>query len=99
MGLYRRSPKLLSSVLTDFLGSLPNKKQLKRSLAAASWAEIAGERIAGQTKSVTIEGTKLVVTMSSSLWRHEVHAQRYTILSKIHTFVQDDVFTELFVKE
>lgn len=99
MALYQRSPKELSSVLTDFFNTLPNKKQIKRSFVVANWNTIVGERIASETKSLSIEGTKLLVKMSSTLWRHEVHLQRFTILTKINDFAQDQVFTELVVKE
>lgn len=99
MALFRRTPKGISSALTDFFDSLPNRKQFKRSLAVTNWSLVVGERISAQTKHVTIEGTKLVVKMSSSLWRHEVHAQRFAILNKLNDSVNDEVFTELLIKE
>ena len=99
MALYRRTPKGISSALSDFFDSLPNRKQFKRSLAVTNWSSIVGERISAQTKSISIEGTKLVIKMSSSLWRHEVHAQRFAILTKLNNSVNDDVFTELLTKE
>jgi predicted nucleic acid-binding Zn ribbon protein len=99
MALYRRTPKGISSALSEFFDSLPNRKQFKRSLAVNNWPNIVGERIHSQTKNISIEGSKLVVKMSSSLWRHEVHAQRFSILNKLNDSVNDEVFTELFIKE
>jgi predicted nucleic acid-binding Zn ribbon protein len=99
MALYRRTPKGISTALTDFFDSLPNRKQFKRSLAVLNWERIVGDRIASQTKHLSIEGTKLVVKMSSSLWRHEVHAQRFSILTKLNESVNDEVFTELMIRE
>lgn len=99
MSLYKRTPKPIGNALQDYFDSLPNKKQLKRGLAATNWANIVGERIAQQTKELHYEGSKLIVRMNSSLWRHEVHVQRFAILTKLNQSVQDDVISELVIKE
>lgn len=99
MSLYRRKPQSLGKALQDFFDTIPNKKQIKRALAITNWNEIVGERIALETHEVRIEGTKLIVFMKNSLWRHEVHAQRYIILNKLNQSVGEEVLSEIIVKE
>lgn len=99
MSLFKRSPKPIGNALQEYFDSLPDRRKLKRGLAVTNWAAIVGERIAQQTKELHYEGTKLIVKMNSSLWRHEVHVQRFAILTKLNDSVQDDVISELVIKE
>jgi len=55
--------------------------------------------IAENTKSLNFEGNRLVIKMSSSVWRHEVHSQRYTIMGKVNKKVGDTIVEDIIVRE
>ncbi|TNE73186.1 DUF721 domain-containing protein [bacterium] len=99
MSLFRRKPEPIGKALQDYFDSVKDKTKLKRGLAMSNWNEIVGVRIAEQTREIKTDGAKLIVFMKNSLWRSEVHAQRYTILNKLNQSVGDDVFSEIVVKE
>lgn len=99
MSMFKRQPKALGDVLGKFLDQYPHKKKLRQGMAIHQWANIVGETIAENTKSLKFEGNRLVIKMSSSVWRHEVHSQRYTIMGKVNKKVGDTIVEDIIVRE
>ena len=91
-------PKPIGHALKDFLDRFPQKKKLKQGMVLASWKEVVGERIASQTHDLHFEGNKLVMKVSNQVWRHEIHANRYSIAKRLNAKVGDEVVSELIVR-
>ncbi len=91
-------PKSIGSALQDFLDRFPQKKKLKQGMVLSSWEEVVGERIASQTRDLHFEGDKLVMKVSNQVWRHEIHANRFSIARRLNDKVGGQVVSELIVR-
>lgn len=91
-------PKKLSDSLQDYLERFPQKKKLKQGMILAAWQEVVGERIASQTKEVHFEGNKLVCKVNNAVWRHEIHANRFSIAKRLNAKVKGQVVADIIVR-
>ncbi len=91
-------PKEIGPVLKDFLNKFPQKKKLKQGMALSVWKEIVGERIASETEDLHFEGDKLVMRVKHPSWRHEIHANRYSIAKKLNAKVGGKTVSEIIVR-
>lgn len=64
----------------------------------SAWAEVVGERIASQTEDLHFEGNKLVCKVKNQVWRHEIHANRFSIAKKLNTKVKGQVVGDIIVR-
>lgn len=92
------SPKSLNEILQEYLEKFPRKHQLKQGMILSVWEEVVGDRIASQSEDLHFEGTKLVVKVRNATWRHEIHANRFSIVKRLNAQVKSDVVTELIVR-
>ena len=91
-------PKPIGNALQDFLDRFPQKKKLKQGMVLSSWKEVVGERIASQTSDLHFEGDKLVMKVSNQVWRHEIHANRFSIAKRLNEKVGSQVVGELIIR-
>lgn len=91
-------PKPIGKALQDFLDRFPQKKKLKQGMVLSSWEEVVGERIASQTRDLHFEGDKLVMKVSNQVWRHEIHANRFSIAKRLNDKVGGQVVSEVIVR-
>lgn len=91
-------PKSLNDILKEYLDKFPRKHQLKQGMILSYWDEVVGERIASQTEDLHFEGTKLVLKVKNPSWRHEIHANRFSIIKRLNARINSDVVTELIVR-
>lgn len=91
-------PKPLSDALQDFLDRFPQKKKLKQGMILAIWQEVVGERIASQTEELHFEGNKLVCKVKNQVWRHEIHANRFSIAKRLNAKVKGQVVGDIIVR-
>ncbi len=91
-------PKPLSSALQDFLDRFPQKKKLKQGMILAAWKEVVGERIASQSEDLHFEGDKLVMRVKNPSWRHEIHANRFSIAKRLNAKVRGQVIADIIVR-
>lgn len=99
MSLFKKQPKKLGDILLSALKSFPHQEKLKQGMVMANWPDIVGRTIAEKTINLRFEGNKLFIKMASSIWRQEVHIQRYTIQNKLNESVNAKVVSEIIVKE
>lgn len=92
------TPKPLSAALQDFLDKFPQKKRLKQGMVLAVWESVVGEKIAEQVKEVHFENSKLIVTVSNQVWRHEIHSNRFRIAKKINERIKAQVVGDIIVR-
>ncbi|MBO6523356.1 MAG: DUF721 domain-containing protein [Balneolaceae bacterium] len=91
-------PKPISSALQDFLDKFPQKKKLKQGMILSAWEQVVGERIASQTDDLHFEGEKLVCRVKNPVWRHEIHANRFSIAKRLNAKVKGQVVGDIIVR-
>lgn len=91
-------PKPLSSALQDFLDRFPQKKRLKQGMILAVWEEVVGPRIAEHAEDVHFEGNKLVLKVKNAVWRHEIHANRFSIAKRLNAKVKGQIVGDIIVR-
>jgi predicted nucleic acid-binding Zn ribbon protein len=62
------------------------------------WGPIVGGAIAKQCRDLHFEGSRLIVHVASSGWRHELHMQRYSIMKRLNSEVEEDIISEIIVR-
>lgn len=98
MPLHDRQPKPLKDLIRDYIRDFPEKKKLKKGMVLSLWPEIVGEAIAKQSHNLHFEGDKLIVNVSDTMWRQELHMQRFAIMKKLNEAVREDVVREIIVR-
>ncbi len=90
-----RHPTKLSDVLADYLRRAGLSAPIGRARAVIAWEDLAGAQIARVTDSVWVKDKKLYVKLRSSVWRHELHMQRFEWLEKLHESLGSEEITEI----
>ncbi len=60
-----------------------------------NWLSIAGEFIAKQTKSVSIEGSRLLISIPSPVLRNELLYRKDEIIQRVNDFYKKDIIDEV----
>lgn len=88
--------KSLGDALGGVIDQLGIKRKLDEARAIEAWYQIAGPTINEVTESVWVDRKKLLVKVSSSVWRQELHLQRQAWLQRLQKVagnaVQEIVF-------
>lgn len=95
---YGKKPEPLSGLLKDFIKRIPHRTELKRGMVLHVWPEVVGGRIAEITKNVHFEGDRLIVEVDNPAWRHELHANRYSLVKKLNDKVDAKIVKEIIVR-
>ncbi len=90
--------KSLGDALGDVINQLGIKRKLDETRAIEAWYQIAGPTINEVTESVWIERKKLLVKVSSSVWRQELHLQRRAWLQRLNEKAGDYVVQEIIFR-
>ncbi|SMO78912.1 DUF721 domain-containing protein [Gracilimonas mengyeensis] len=92
------TPQSLSSVLQDFLDKFPQKRKLRQGMVLSAFEEVVGKRIAQEAEDLHFEGNKLVMKVKNPSWRHEIHANRFSIAKRLNSKVKSDVVGDIVVR-
>ncbi len=92
------TPKPIRDSLQKYLDKFPQKRKLRQGMVLSVWEEVVGERIASQVNDVHFESGKLVIKVSNQVWRHEIHANRFSIAKKLNIKVKAEVVKEIIVR-
>lgn len=92
------TPKSLSSVLEEFLEKFPQKRKLKQGMILSAFEEVVGNRMASEVEDLHFEGNKLIMKVKHPSWRHEIHANRFSIAKKLNAKVKGDVIGDIQVR-
>ncbi|MFU8812365.1 MAG: DUF721 domain-containing protein [Balneolaceae bacterium] len=95
---FGKKPQPLGDVLKQVLNKIPHRTELKRGMVLHFWPEVVGQRIAEISQNLHFEGDKLIVEVTQPAWRHELHANRYSIASKLNKKVDGKIVKELIVR-
>lgn len=95
---FGRKPKAMNELLREALKKMPQRTELKRGMVLHFWPQVVGERIGSVTKDLKFEGDRLIVRVDNEAWRHEIHANRFSIIKKLNSKVGSSVVKELIVR-
>lgn len=87
--------KTLGDALGDLINQMGIKQKLDEAKAIEAWYQIAGPTINEVTDSVWVERKKLLVKVSSSVWRQELHLQRAAWLKRLNEAAGSNVVHEI----
>lgn len=91
-------PKKIEDALQAFLEKFPQKRKLKQGMILSAWEEVVGKRIASEAEDLHFEGNKLVMKVRNPSWRHELHANRFSIAKKLNAKVKGKVVQDIIVR-
>ncbi|MBD3274415.1 MAG: DUF721 domain-containing protein [Candidatus Marinimicrobia bacterium] len=74
----------LSDSLDKMLDQLHLKKTFQQSQAIELWDDVVGEKLASKTEPVKIEHGKLIIKVSSPVWRNELQFHKEKIKSDLN---------------
>jgi hypothetical protein len=92
------TPKPISDSLRKYLDKFPHKKKLRQGMVLSVWEEVVGKRIASQVTDIHFESGKLVIKVSNQVWRHEIHANRFSIAKRLNAKVKAQVVGDIIVR-
>lgn len=95
---FGRQPKSMNELLKEFMKRVPQKNELKRGMVMHLWPKVVGSQIESATKSLKFKGNILMVTVTNEAWRYEIHANRFSIASKLNQKVDSNVVKEIVVR-
>lgn len=95
---FGKKPQSLDKLLKDFMKRIPHRTELKRGMILHVWPDVVGEKIASVTKNLHFEGDRLVMEVDNPAWRHEIHANRYSIAKKLNDKVDAKIVKEIIVR-
>lgn len=95
---FGRKPQSMNQLLKEFLKKVPHQTELKRGMVLHFWPSVVGERISSVTKNLRFDGNKLILNVENEAWRHEIHANRYSIAKKLNEKVGSQVVKEIIVR-
>lgn len=95
---FGKKPEPLGGLLKNFLKRIPHRTELKRGMVLHFWPEVVGSKIAEITSNVHFEGERLIVEVKNPAWRHELHANRYSLAKKLNDKVDAKIVKEIIVR-
>ena len=95
---YNRTPKPMNELLKEFMKRLPQRTEIKRGMILHLWPSVVGSQINSVTSDIRFEGSKLIVKVENEVWRHELHANRFSIAKKLNSKVDSKVISEIIVR-
>ena len=95
---FNRSPKPMNELLKEFMKRIPQRTEIKRGMILHLWPAVVGDQINSVTTNIRFEGSKLIVKVESEAWRHELHANRFSIAKKLNSRVDSKVISEIIVR-
>src|SRR4249919_3483311 len=74
----------VGTLLRHAVELLPQRQELKESLALALWDQAVGEALAKKTKPLRMYRSTLIILVPSQAWRKELHFLRTEIVTKMN---------------
>ncbi len=98
MAYRRKQPRALKELLDDFIQNYPHRVAMKRGMILALWPKVVGEAVREQVREMKFQGSRLVLYVSDSSWRHEIHMQRHAIAKKLNKAVKEEIIRDIVIK-
>lgn len=91
-------PKSIAAVLDEYLENFPQKRKLRQGMVLAVFEKVVGKRLAAEVEDLHFEQNKLVMNVKHASWRHEIHANRFSIAKKLNQEIKGKVVEEIIVR-
>jgi predicted nucleic acid-binding Zn ribbon protein len=88
-------PQPIGRILNDLIDGMGARRKIDAARIVETWASIAGPQINGVTSSARVERRKLVVRITSSPWRHELHMNRLAWRSRLNEALGQELVDEV----
>lgn len=95
---FSRKPQSMNQLLKEFMKKIPHQTELKRGMVLHLWPSVVGEKISAVSKDLKFDGNKLIIRVENEAWRHEIHANRFSIAKKLNEKVGSNVVKEIIVR-
>jgi predicted nucleic acid-binding Zn ribbon protein len=92
------SPRQLGTVLQSALEHLGIGTTIKRHEVVDRWPEIVGEKIARATRVDHLEGDKLFVVVSTSVWRNELVFLKRDLIDRVNASLGEQVISDIIFR-
>lgn len=95
---YSNRPKALGDLLKGYMKRLPGNQEVRKGMVLHCWPSVVGQRVVDATDRIKFDGDTLLVYVKGEAWRHELHANRYTIRERLNKEVGSDVIKEVVIR-
>ncbi|NBC25905.1 MAG: DUF721 domain-containing protein [Bacteroidetes bacterium] len=95
---FGNKPQSMDQLLKTFMKKIPHRTKLQRGMVLHVWPDVVGDKIATVSKNLHFEGSRLVVEVETSAWRHEIHMNRFSIAKKLNEKVGSKIVKEIVVR-
>jgi predicted nucleic acid-binding Zn ribbon protein len=90
-----RSPQPLGKVLNELIDAMGARRRIDAARIVETWASVAGHSINAVTRSAHVERRKLVVRITSSTWRNELHMSRRAWKDRLNAALGQNLVDEI----
>ncbi len=95
---FSRKPQSMNQLLKEFMKRIPHQTELKRGMVLHLWPSVVGNQMSAVSKDLKFDGNKLIIHVENEAWRHEIHANRFSIAKKLNEKVGSNVVKEIIVR-
>jgi len=95
---FGNKPQSMDQLLKEFMKKIPHRTKLQRGMVLHVWPEVVGEKISSVSHNLHFEGSRLVVEVANSAWRHEINANRFSIAKRLNDKVGTKIVKEIVVR-
>ena len=93
-----QKPKSLGDAIDEAIGKMGIQRKLDEARVLEAWKEIAGGPIQEVTEAVWIDREKLIVKVSTAVWRQELHLQRGAWLKRLQAAAGSKAVKEIIFR-
>jgi predicted nucleic acid-binding Zn ribbon protein len=94
----KHNDQKINEVLGDMIKDLRLKPKLNQTKIKEVWAQIMGPQIDRYTKKITVQNTKVIVTIESSPLRQELSYGKDKILKNLNEALGETYLTEIIIR-
>jgi predicted nucleic acid-binding Zn ribbon protein len=90
-----REPIRVGGIIQGYLERLGFSARLGKQAAVLQWSEIAGPKIAEETKALRIDGDTLVVKVNRAAWRQQLTFLKSELLLRLELKLGKEVIKDI----
>ena len=81
----------IARVLQEVIRDLGIAKKLSRQRAVVDWPGVVGQKVAGHSRAVRVDGGRLFVEVDSPVWAQELTLMKRKIVRELNARIGDQV--------
>jgi predicted nucleic acid-binding Zn ribbon protein len=91
-------PQKLGNVLQEVIDRLGVREKIDEAQVVETWASVAGPQVNSVTESAWMKGDTLIIKISSSAWRQELHMNRRAWKQRLNDAIGREVVEEILFR-